>query len=108
MRQRHPSAILTVVVGARNAPLLEHHPASDDRVLLPIGRDRRPDGALPATLRLLRRRRSDRVVHFGAPVMGWLGAAYRIPRQEYIDVAPAWWLLPSDRRAWNRHPAVHR
>jgi ADP-heptose:LPS heptosyltransferase len=106
LRQRYPRAQITALVAGTNAPLLAHNPDLNDTVVLPFHADWRAGGALPATLRCLLHRHYDVALCVSTPGLGWVAHACRIPRQEYLDFLPLWWLLPHDFSGWNRRHAV--
>jgi ADP-heptose:LPS heptosyltransferase len=106
LRQRYPAAQITALVTDTNAPLLAHHPDLDDTIILPFRHDWRGGGRLPATLRLLLHRQYDVALCFSTPGLGWLPVACGIPRQEYLDFLPLWWLFPHDFSNWNGRHAV--
>lgn len=106
LRQRYPGAQITALAAGVNAPLLAHNPDLDDTITLPLLGDWRGGGALPATLRRLRRRRYDLALNFSTPGLGWLANACGIADQEYLDYLPFWWLLPHDFSGWNQRHAV--
>ena len=106
LRQRYPAAQITALATGANAPLLEHNPDLDDTIVLPFYRDWQGGGALPAALRRLLHRRYDMALCFNTPALGWIAAACGIPRQEYMQFLPLWWLLPHDFSGWNSRHAV--
>lgn len=106
LRERYPSAYITALAAGNNAPILQDNPDLDDVVVLPFRRDRRGGGDLPATLRDLLRRAYDVALCLGTPALGWLPYTCRIPRQEFLDYAPLWWLVPRDYDSWNAKHAV--
>lgn len=106
LRQRYPSALITAVAAAENAPLLAHNPHLDDVVVLPFRGDWRDGGALPATLSCLLHRHYDVALCLGTPALGWLAVACGIPRQEFMDFPTLWWLSRHGQAAWNRRHAV--
>jgi ADP-heptose:LPS heptosyltransferase len=98
--------LITAVAAGENAPLLAHNPHLDDVVVLPFRGDWQGGGHLPATLRQLLHRRYDVALCLGTPALGWLAAACRIPRQEFLDFPTLWWLIPRGQSAWNRRHVV--
>jgi ADP-heptose:LPS heptosyltransferase len=106
LRQRYPAAQITALATGANAPLLEHNPDLDETVVLPFWRDWQGGGALPAVLRRLLHRRYDMALCFSTPALAWVAAACGIPRQEFLEYLPLWWLLPHDFTGWNSRHAV--
>lgn len=106
LRQRYPGAHITALASGTNAPLLQHNPDLDDIIILPFNRDWHGGGVLPALLRMLLHRRYDMALCFNTPALGWLAPACGVPRQEFLQYLPFWWLLPRDFSGWNSRHAV--